>query len=450
MAGSRRRIQVPLGVSFGEDERERLPPRAPKPTRTPQGKERAGNQRDAGGAWGEGGRGSRGRAPRPRAPRPPYTSVDELVEERVGALLSRADTDFSLSVYISLFNFGFIHRPRRYAQGRPKRPQHELWSAVGLAAEGLECDVVKLADSRVGMARERARDRASQAVQRGEGPEAVSDLGKLLLSLQERGRQRVPRSADLYSSILRLRLWQTVFFDSLMLSADFSAAAASLAKMPVSEEREAVFACLDTAYVHSGSIRSGNSPHLGALAGNLFEYRVQHTLLGLGLREGEEGETGGAPPPDTIQVDSGVGEWEDAPVLGSETGEGSPHPSSPSPTPLPHFPCGVPFRTETDLRFVASMATPDVIFDRPRLIDGRAVGWVEVKATYGSVQTFERDILAQLSSYRGMFGPGLCVFAYGFHPSAESLLDQVGLSDVVLCNWVWFSTHKAELGWDVQ
>ncbi|HNU36385.1 MAG TPA: C15orf41 family protein [Methanomassiliicoccales archaeon] len=74
---------------------------------------------------------------------------------------------------------------------------------------------------------------------------------------------------------------------------------------------------------------------------------------------------------------------------------------------------GITYRTECDLRGVYSK-TPDALLDKPIVVNGWKVNWIESKATFGDRVEVNKNTRKQLSPYVEMFGQGLVVYWFGF------------------------------------
>ena len=54
--------------------------------------------------------------------------------------------------------------------------------------------------------------------------------------------------------------------------------------------------------------------------------------------------------------------------------------------------------------------TPDIRFEVPILLDGKAIYWIESKATFGGKFNHPRYLDDQIWSYRNRYGPGLVIY----------------------------------------
>ncbi len=84
---------------------------------------------------------------------------------------------------------------------------------------------------------------------------------------------------------------------------------------------------------------------------------------------------------------------------------------------------GIGFRTEKDLRGEYPK-TPDALLDRPILVNGWKVNWIESKATFGDRVEVNKNTRKQLSPYVELFGQGLVVYWFGF-------VDEITMEDGV-------------------
>jgi hypothetical protein len=74
---------------------------------------------------------------------------------------------------------------------------------------------------------------------------------------------------------------------------------------------------------------------------------------------------------------------------------------------------GIGFRTENDLRGEFPK-TPDALLDKPIVVNGWKVNWIESKATFGDRVEVNKNTRKQLSPYVNLFGQGLVVYWFGF------------------------------------
>ena len=74
---------------------------------------------------------------------------------------------------------------------------------------------------------------------------------------------------------------------------------------------------------------------------------------------------------------------------------------------------GIGYRTENDLRGEFPK-TPDALLDKPIVVNGWKVNWIESKATFGDRVEVNKNTRKQLSPYVDLFGQGLVVYWFGF------------------------------------
>jgi hypothetical protein len=58
--------------------------------------------------------------------------------------------------------------------------------------------------------------------------------------------------------------------------------------------------------------------------------------------------------------------------------------------------------------------TPDILFEKPTMIEGHKVNWIESKAMFGDDKEVQRHWKRQLEPYLRYFGPGIVIYWYGF------------------------------------
>ncbi len=85
------------------------------------------------------------------------------------------------------------------------------------------------------------------------------------------------------------------------------------------------------------------------------------------------------------------------------------------------------YRTEEDLR-ATHKKTPDVLLDKPMVIDGTKIYWIESKASFGDEIELKKNVRRQLKPYTELFGAGAVVYWFGFiegiePPEGITLLD---------------------------
>ncbi|MDK2796030.1 MAG: hypothetical protein PWQ58_1229 [Archaeoglobaceae archaeon] len=71
---------------------------------------------------------------------------------------------------------------------------------------------------------------------------------------------------------------------------------------------------------------------------------------------------------------------------------------------------GIKFKTEKELRM---QKTPDFFFDEPLELFGKKIRWIESKALFADLKTFELYMRKQISKYQELFGEGLVVYWRG-------------------------------------
>ncbi|UCE81373.1 MAG: C15orf41 family protein [Methanobacteriota archaeon] len=76
------------------------------------------------------------------------------------------------------------------------------------------------------------------------------------------------------------------------------------------------------------------------------------------------------------------------------------------------------YRTEEDLRSTHKK-TPDVLLDKPLVIDGTKVFWIESKASFGDEIELKKNVRRQLKPYTEIFGTGAVVYWFGFIEGIE-------------------------------
>ncbi len=75
---------------------------------------------------------------------------------------------------------------------------------------------------------------------------------------------------------------------------------------------------------------------------------------------------------------------------------------------------GITYRTEKDLRGGEFTKTPDALLDKPIVVNGWKVNWIESKASFGDFVEVNKNTKKQLSPYVELFGQGLVVYWFGF------------------------------------
>ena len=83
---------------------------------------------------------------------------------------------------------------------------------------------------------------------------------------------------------------------------------------------------------------------------------------------------------------------------------------------------GATYRSEDDLRRAGMRLTPDFLLDRPLIINGSPVSWIDAKrfVYYGNPLTLAK-LKKQAKKYSAAFGPGAMAFASGYARDAPSL-----------------------------
>jgi hypothetical protein len=71
---------------------------------------------------------------------------------------------------------------------------------------------------------------------------------------------------------------------------------------------------------------------------------------------------------------------------------------------------GIEFKTEKELRM---QKTPDFFFEEPLDFLGRRIRWIESKALFADLKTYDLYFRKQISKYQELFGDGLVVFWRG-------------------------------------
>lgn len=80
---------------------------------------------------------------------------------------------------------------------------------------------------------------------------------------------------------------------------------------------------------------------------------------------------------------------------------------------------GLVFYDEGDLRRTGYDKTPDLKLALPCLYKGVPIHWIESKASFGDMDSHQKYIKDQLSSYGNRFGAGIIIYWFGF---LESIL----------------------------
>lgn len=71
---------------------------------------------------------------------------------------------------------------------------------------------------------------------------------------------------------------------------------------------------------------------------------------------------------------------------------------------------GINFKTEKELKM---QKTPDFYFEEPMELFGKKIRWIESKALFADLRTYEIYLRKQISKYRELFGEGLVVYWRG-------------------------------------
>jgi len=80
---------------------------------------------------------------------------------------------------------------------------------------------------------------------------------------------------------------------------------------------------------------------------------------------------------------------------------------------------GISFRNEDDLASddehkETHGKTPDILLDKPLIINGREVMWIESKSLFGTPAEMRRHRTNQLKPYVNLFGKGMVVYWHGY------------------------------------
>ncbi|MDD5502031.1 MAG: TPD domain-containing protein [Candidatus Thermoplasmatota archaeon] len=74
---------------------------------------------------------------------------------------------------------------------------------------------------------------------------------------------------------------------------------------------------------------------------------------------------------------------------------------------------GIKYKTEEDLKALNYKKTPDALLEKPVIINGRTVRWIDSKASFGDDEENRQNIRKQLGIYVDMFGDGMAVYWFG-------------------------------------
>lgn len=75
---------------------------------------------------------------------------------------------------------------------------------------------------------------------------------------------------------------------------------------------------------------------------------------------------------------------------------------------------GMHFHDEVYLRRYGYDKTPDLKLAVPCLFKGKVIYWIESKASFGDMESHQRYITTQLSSYGNRFGAGIVIYWLGY------------------------------------
>ena len=98
---------------------------------------------------------------------------------------------------------------------------------------------------------------------------------------------------------------------------------------------------------------------------------------------------------------------------------------------------GVPYLDEEELRRRGDAKTPDALLPVPLLVRGRAVHWIDSKATFGSAAAHD-EYAKQFTGYLNRYDTGLVIYWFGYVESVATqdprimVLDQLPREDVHL------------------
>jgi hypothetical protein len=90
----------------------------------------------------------------------------------------------------------------------------------------------------------------------------------------------------------------------------------------------------------------------------------------------------------------------------------------------------ITFRTEKDIRGEFAK-TPDCLLDKPIVVNGWKINWIESKATFGDNVEVNKNLKKQLAPYLEMFGKGIVVYWFGYVDDIE-LPEGVNIVDASL------------------
>lgn len=75
---------------------------------------------------------------------------------------------------------------------------------------------------------------------------------------------------------------------------------------------------------------------------------------------------------------------------------------------------GMIFHDEVYLRRNGYDKTPDLKLAIPCLYKGKIINWIESKASFGDLESHQRYVTEQLSSYGNRFGAGIVIYWFGY------------------------------------
>lgn len=76
---------------------------------------------------------------------------------------------------------------------------------------------------------------------------------------------------------------------------------------------------------------------------------------------------------------------------------------------------GLIFYDEGDLRRDGFDKTPDLLLAVQCMYKNTIVNWIESKASFGDIDSHNKYLNDQLTSYSNRFGPGIVIYWFGFH-----------------------------------
>eukprot|EP00471_Norrisiella_sphaerica_P002048 CAMPEP_0184484786 /NCGR_PEP_ID=MMETSP0113_2-20130426/6464_1 /TAXON_ID=91329 /ORGANISM="Norrisiella sphaerica, Strain BC52" /LENGTH=288 /DNA_ID=CAMNT_0026865929 /DNA_START=158 /DNA_END=1024 /DNA_ORIENTATION=- len=103
----------------------------------------------------------------------------------------------------------------------------------------------------------------------------------------------------------------------------------------------------------------------------------------------------------------------------------------------------IPHMTEDDLKFKGYDKTPDVRLLVPIGVDHRVVMWIDSKASFGSVEGYEKSA-AQFQQYVDRYGPGMVIYWFGFTEGLKAPDDVYICSDIP--NAITFPSGRRTFG----